>query len=175
MCVSAGTWSLLCQQDRSAGSDQGSGPRAGSEQHQGQLRGPRSHQDALQRGGERQHPCQAKAVPPTSHLLFLSEQLWENEAIMEEFKKQLSIKRCWFRFLGHPVVTATLVVNTFRWFSRPSGSDRWRKSAAWWPSCVRRRPPTSRGRPSRRAEGWAADSEAPPRVHSGALSDAPRF
>lgn len=96
VCVSAGTWSLLCQQDRSAGSDQGSGPRAGSEQHQGQLRGPRSHQDPLQRGGERKRPYQAKGVLPGSHL-FLSQQLWENEAIVEEFKKQLSIKRCWFR------------------------------------------------------------------------------
>lgn len=56
MCISAGTWPLLREQDRPAGSDQGSGPRAGSEQHQGQLRGPWSHQDPLQRRGEQKHP-----------------------------------------------------------------------------------------------------------------------
>lgn len=44
----------------------------------------------------------------------MSEQLWENEAVVEELKKQLSIKRCRFQVLRHPVVTVTLV-NTFRW------------------------------------------------------------
>lgn len=95
--VSAGTGPLLREQDRPAGSDQGSGPRAGSEQHQGQLRGPRGHPDPLQRRGEQQHPSPAsirRGAAPTSHFSFFPEQLWENEAVMDEFKKQLSIKRC---------------------------------------------------------------------------------
>lgn len=96
MCISAGNWPLLREQDRPAGSDQGSGPRAGSEQHQGQLRGPWTHQDPLQRHGERKHPSPARVrrgVAPRSNFC-LSDQLWENEAIMDELQKQSSIKRC---------------------------------------------------------------------------------
>lgn len=70
VCVSAGTWALLREQDGPAGSDQGSGPRAGSEQHQGQLRGPWNHQDSLQRGGEHKHP-RASGAAALPHLISL--------------------------------------------------------------------------------------------------------
>lgn len=132
VCVSAGTWPLLREQDRPAGSDQGSGSRAGSEQHQGQLRGPWNHQDPLQCRSEQKHlsPVRIRrGVASRSHFC-LSHQLWENEAIVDEFKKQLSIKRCGLRFRIFTELLSRLRLCIQCDGFHPSGSDRWRKSEA---------------------------------------------
>lgn len=70
-----------------------------------------------------------RGVASRSHFC-LSHQLWENEAIVDEFKKQLSIKRCGLRFRIFTELLSRLCLCIQCDGFHPSGSDRWRKSEA---------------------------------------------
>lgn len=91
--------------------------------------------------------------------LFVS-QLWQNEDIMDEFKKQLCIKRYSSHSHGSLYDAYMNIIFHFPLFVPPElGSQR--KSVELLPSCALTRRPTSQERPSQRLEGWAVDSEAP--------------